>query len=172
MISNTVFTILVTNFFMKICKFFGGGETYTQRGFTLTILVYLVFYAAAAVLAFLLTRERIHNVSDSESRETEDTLTKQEKEKKETVHREAEVPFWTAIRSLFTNKYWILCLVMCLGFYFLMSYASSATVYFAQYVMEDISLQGTLASVLYIVLLVGISFSDFRHNWKSKNNTH
>ena len=37
-----------------------------------------------------------------------------------------------------------------------MSYASSATVYFAQYVMEDISLQGTLASVLYIVLLVGI----------------
>lgn len=82
MISNTVFTILVTNFFMKICKFFGGGETYTQRGFTLTILVYLVFYAAAAVLAFLLTRERIHNVSDSESRETEDTLTKQEKEKK------------------------------------------------------------------------------------------
>ena len=80
----------------------------------------------------------------------------QEKEKKETVHREAEVPFWTAIRSLFTNKYWILCLVMCLGFYFLMSYASSATVYFAQYVMEDISLQGTLASVLYIVLLVGI----------------
>lgn len=63
MISNTVFTILVTNFFMKICKFFGGGETYTQRGFTLTILVYLVFYAAAAVLAFLLTRERIHNVS-------------------------------------------------------------------------------------------------------------
>lgn len=156
MISNTVFTILVTNFFMKICKFFGGGETYTQRGFTLTILVYLVFYAAAAVLAFLLTRERIHNVSDSESQETEDTLTKQEKEKKETVHREAEVPFWTAIRSLFTNKYWILCLVMCLGFYFLMSYASSATVYFAQYVMEDISLQGTLASVLYIVLLVGI----------------
>lgn len=89
MISNTVFTIVVTNFFMKICKFFGGGETYTQRGFTLTILVYLVFYAAAAVLAFLLTRERIHNVSDSESRETEDTLTKQEKEKKETVHREA-----------------------------------------------------------------------------------
>lgn len=147
MISNTVFTIVVTNFFMKICKFFGGGETYTQRGFTLTMLVYLVFYAAASVLAFLLTRERIHNVSDSESRETE---------KKETVHREAEVPFWTAIRSLFTNKYWILCLVMCLGFYFLMSYASSATVYFAQYVMEDISLQGTLASVLYVVLLVGI----------------
>ena len=66
------------------------------------------------------------------------------------------MPFWTAIRSLFTNKYWILCLVMCLGFYFLMSYASSATVYFAQYVMEDISLQGTLASVLYVVLLVGI----------------
>ena len=156
MISNTVFTIVVTNFFMKICKFFGGGETYTQRGFTLTILVYLVFYAAAAVLAFLLTRERIHNVSDSESRETKDTLTEQEKEKEETVHQEAEVPFWTAIRSLFTNKYWILCLVMCLGFYFLMSYASSATVYFAQYVMEDISLQGTLASVLYIVLLVGI----------------
>jgi GPH family glycoside/pentoside/hexuronide:cation symporter len=58
--------------------------------------------------------------------------------------------------SLIKNKYWILCIVMCLGFYFLMSYASSATVYFAQYIMEDIDLQGTLTSILYAVLLIGI----------------
>lgn len=31
MASNTVFTILVTNFFMKICRYFGGGNAYTQK---------------------------------------------------------------------------------------------------------------------------------------------
>ena len=37
-----------------------------------------------------------------------------------------------------------------------MSFASSATIYFAQYIMNDLDLQGTLASTLYIVLLFGL----------------
>jgi GPH family glycoside/pentoside/hexuronide:cation symporter len=62
MISNTIFTILVTNLFLKICRFFGNGETYTQKGFTSTVMVYLCIYAIASTIAFLLTRERVNNV--------------------------------------------------------------------------------------------------------------
>ena len=69
---------------------------------------------------------------------------------------EEDVPIKVALLSLVQNKYWILCNVMCLGFYFLMSFASSATVYFAQYIMKDLDLQGTLSSTLYIVLLFGL----------------
>ena len=137
MASNTVFTILVTNFFMKICRFFGGGDAYTQKGFTGTLICYIVLYAVSAILAFLLTRERINNVMPAQ-----DT--------------EEDVPIKVALLSLVQNKYWILCNVMCLGFYFLMSFASSATVYFAQYIMNDLDLQGTLSSTLYIVLLFGL----------------
>lgn len=137
MASNTVFTILVTNFFMKICRFFGGGDAYTQKGFTCTLICYIVLYAVSAILAFLLTRERINNVMPAQ-----DT--------------EEDVPIKVALLSLVQNKYWILCNVMCLGFYFLMSFASSATVYFAQYIMKDLDLQGTLSSTLYIVLLFGL----------------
>lgn len=137
MASNTVFTILVTNFFMKICRFFGGGDAYTQKGFTCTLICYIVLYAVSAILAFLLTRERINNVMPAQ-----DT--------------EEDVPIKVALLSLVQNKYWILCNVMCLGFYFLMSFASSATVYFAQYIMKDLDLQGTLSSILYIVLLFGL----------------
>ena len=137
MASNTVFTILVTNFFMKICRFFGGGDAYTQKGFTCTLICYIVLYAVSAILAFLLTRERINNVMPAQ-----DT--------------EEDVPIKVALLSLVQNKYWILCNVMCLGFYFLMSFASSATVYFAQYIMNDLDLQGTLSSTLYIVLLFGL----------------
>lgn len=137
MVSNTVFTILVTNFFMKICRFFGGGDAYTQKGFTCTLICYIVLYAVSAILAFLLTRERINNVMPAQ-----DT--------------EEDVPIKVALLSLVQNKYWILCNVMCLGFYFLMSFASSATVYFAQYIMKDLDLQGTLSSTLYIVLLFGL----------------
>lgn len=137
MASNTVFTILVTNFFMKICRFFGGGDAYTQKGFTCTLICYIVLYAVSAILAFLLTRERINNVMPAQ-----DT--------------EEDVQIKVALLSLVQNKYWILCNVMCLGFYFLMSFASSATVYFAQYIMKDLDLQGTLSSTLYIVLLFGL----------------
>lgn len=149
MASNTVFTILVTNFFMKICRYFGGGNAYTQKGFTLALLCYVVLYVATSFLAFLLTRERVNNVvpieEDASSKTTDETL-----------KAEADVPVKVALLSLVQNKYWILCNVMCLGFYFLMSFASSATIYFAQYIMNDLDLQGTLASTLYIVLLFGL----------------
>lgn len=94
MASNTVFTILVTNFFMKICRFFGGGDAYTQKGFTCTLICYIVLYAVSAILAFLLTRERINNVMPAQ-----DT--------------EEDVPIKVALLSLVQNKYWILCNVMC-----------------------------------------------------------
>ena len=46
---------------------------------------------------------------------------------------------------------------MCLGFFFLMSYMASAVIYFAQYIMNDLNLQGALSSILYIVLLFGLA---------------
>ena len=168
MASNTVFTILVTNFFMKICRFFGGGDAYTQKGFTCTLICYIVLYAVSAILAFLLTRERINNVMPAQDTEKEkeseeeapsgiiEEKLAEEKHRKEAEKAEADVPIKVALLSLVKNKYWILCNVMCLGFYFLMSFASSATIYFAQYIMNDLDLQGTLSSTLYIVLLFGL----------------
>lgn len=167
MIANTVFTILVTNFFMKICRFFGGGDAYTQRGFTLTIIVYLFLYAFVAFFAFLLTRERVNNAG-AMTQEEPNSEPEQAKTERKTTE---EVPVWAAVKSLIQNKYWIMCIVMCLGFYFLMSYASSATIYFAQYVMNDLDLQGTLASTLYVVLLVGIIAAIPVMNKFGKRNT-
>lgn len=146
MASNTVFTILVTNFFMKICRFFGGGDAYTQKGFTLAILCYIVLYAVTAFFAFFFTRERVSNTVSVSSEQD----TKEEK-------KEEEVPVKTALMSLIRNKYWLLCIAMCLGFFFLMSYMASAVIYFAQYIMNDLNLQGTLSSILYIVLLFGLA---------------
>lgn len=162
MISNTIFTIFVTNFFLKICRFYGDGDAYTQKGFLLTVITYLIIYAITSLLAFLLTRERIHNTN----------ILKPEREKNSTAGLEAnDVPVRLAIKSLIQNKYWIMCIVMCLGFYFLMSYSSSSTIYFAQYIMNDLNLQGTLTSVLYIVLLVGIIFALPVMNKLGKRNT-
>lgn len=151
MISNTIFTVGVTNFFLKLCKVYGDGNAYTQKGFTLTILTYLTIYAVSAIFAFLLTRERINNVMVSGEDTAELAEEKQQKQNKSDV-----VPMKTALKTLVTNKYWILCIVLCLGFYLLMSYASSATIYFAQYIMKDINIQGTLTSLLYSVLIGGI----------------
>lgn len=139
MISNTIFTILVTNFFLKFCTFFGDGNPYSQKGFRLTILLYLAVYAVCSLLAFILTRERVDNVKSSSETEMD-----------------RNVPLKAALKSLFTNEYWILCIVMCLGFYFLFSYASSVMVYFAQYIMGDLNLQRTLSTLMYLFIILGI----------------
>lgn len=141
MIANTVFTVLVTNFFLKLCRFFGGTDAYTQKGFTKAVLFYLSIYAVCSLLAFLLTRERVSNVPSSSGEEKK---------------ADDDVPVKVALKSLFTNRYWILCIVMCLGFYFLFSYASSVTVYFAQYIMNDLNLQGTLSTMMYLFIILGI----------------
>ena len=147
MISNTIFTILVTNFFLKISRFFGSGDVYTQKGFTLTVLVYLGIYAVCAVMAFLLTRERINNTT---------SVVQEGCDAQAEPVNSADVPVWTAVKSLLQNKYWIICIIMCLGFYFLMTYSSSATIYFSQYILDDLDMQGKISSILYGVLLVGI----------------
>ena len=103
MIANTVFTLCGTNFFLRLCRCYGEGNPYSQNGFTLAILTYNVIYIFCAVAAFALTRERIQNNAQGERK------------------IEENVPFFTALKSLVTNKYWILCIVMCLGFYFLFS---------------------------------------------------
>lgn len=155
MVANTVFTVLVTNFFLKLCRFFGDGNVYTQKGFTITILIYLGIYAVCALLAFLLTRERINNIKVNVS-EDDGKLLKQEKKSAEAENVSKEATFKVALKSLVTNRYWLLCIVMCLGFYFMFSYASSVTVYFAQYIMNDINMQGTLTTLLYLVIIIGI----------------
>lgn len=152
MVSNTVFTVLVTNFFLKLCKAFGNGNAYTQKSFTMTIMVYLAIYALCAFLAFFLTRERIHNIGIDFSNE----LDIQQNIGEKAEEKMKDVPFKIALQSLLTNKYWILCIIMCLGFYFLFSYASSVTIYFAQYIMNNIDMQGTLSTLLYVVIIVGI----------------
>ncbi len=150
MVSNSVFTLLVTNFFMRLCKLFGGGNAYTQKSFTYTVIVYLVLYTISSLLAFILSRERINNCDVKE----EDT---NEQGTQATAKQGEEVaPVSVVIKSLLTNKYWLLCNIMCLGFFFLMSFSASATVYFAQYIMGEVELQGTLGTMLYLMVIVGI----------------
>lgn len=155
MIANTVFTISVTNSFLKISRFFGSGDAYTQKGFTLTVLVYMVFYAVTAATAFLLTRERINNIGENEVSAGNDDVDNTGKESNLNKTKE-EAPLGAALKSLFTNRYWILCVVMCLGFYFLMAYSTSATVYFAQYILNNLDMQGTLTTLMYVFILIGI----------------
>lgn len=151
MIANTIATLLVANGFLKISRLFGNGDAYTQKGFTLTVIIYMLLYALGAGVAFLLTRERINNVGNVEEEKGATS-----EGKNEDAQMPADPPLGAALKSLFTNRYWILCVMMCLGFYFLMTYSMSVTVYFAQYILNDIDMQGTLTSMLYVFILIGI----------------
>lgn len=136
---NVVASILVNSLFIKISTAFGAGDAYTQRGFSMTIAVYMVLYAIFSVICFLLTKER---VGDTKTEKTENAL-----DSGKTANTAA------VLKSLVTNKYWVLCLLMTTLVFFLIAATGSATVYYTQYILGDLDLQATVSSLYTLSML-------------------
>lgn len=154
MVANSVCLLIVSNLFLRLAKFFGGGDQYTQKGFSIAVLLMCVIYAIMVTVGFFLTRERVTGVTVEEANKSAEDNT----ESKDNI-APADASFWQALKSLVTNKYWILCLVMCLGFFFLMSFSGQITLYFSQYILNDTDFYGYLTTALYLMVIVGIGIS-------------
>lgn len=139
--ANVIGSLLVNSFFLKMSKAFGGGDVYTQKGFALTVAVYLALYVVMTGIAFFLVRERVNAVHEK----TKDS----DKEPQAT----SGVGTGKLLKSLVSNKYWVLCVGMCTLVYFLMGASSSGTIYYCQYVIGNIDMQPLLTSIYTLSML-------------------
>ncbi len=125
---NSTFVVLLTRFSSS------AENIYTQRAFTMTMLVFCIAMVVTSLIAVIFTKER---VTDTEAGE-------QAKEAKE------QPKVMDAIKALLTNKYWVLLtLAMFVVFFVIIFYAMGA-VYYAQYVFDDMSAYSWMSNSISI----------------------
>lgn len=133
--ANVIVALVVTSNFIKVSTALGGGDPYTQKGFLLTISVCMALYAVLSLICFFVMRERVSNPG---------------KDKEEP---DAQIPTKRILKSLFTNKYWMICTGITVLVYILLGATSGTTVYYAQFVAGNVALQGSITSVYTIAML-------------------
>ncbi|MEC0244390.1 glycoside-pentoside-hexuronide (GPH):cation symporter [Paenibacillus chitinolyticus] len=123
--------IVVTFFTMPLVRFFGGGKL----GWLLTFVMFGVFSTGFFLLTFFGTKERV---------------------KPSVVQK--DVPVKRAGKALLRNKYWALLAVFAL-FTFIGNAASTGiNVYYAQHVLQNTELVGTIGLASLLPILIGLFF--------------
>lgn len=131
MLLATFGTMTVNSVVMPMCRFFGGGDNTDQMGWTITFIILMIAFLALNFVTFFFCKERVVQ---------------------ETAVTDGKKPQGPSIveclKSLVTNKYWILNVINLFGMYFMMSTFFGGNYYFSQYVIGDEGSYSVLANSL------------------------
>lgn len=139
----TAGTMTINTVVLKMTGFFGGGDQFTQKGWTITIAILMVVFVALNFMTFFFCKERV-----VENKETGDG-------KKENIS------FLKGFKGLFVNKYWLLMLVAILSMYFMMSCFFGSAAYFAQYNIGDVNKYTIISNCLSIAQIAFLFVTPF-----------
>ena len=113
---NAVFTILLT-------KFSSSTDNYmNQQAFTLTITLLCAIMVVVCFVTVFSTKERVRDNAD---------------EAAEGQVEEEKVPAMVAVKSLLSNKYWVMMFFAMLCIFFVIIFYSIGGVYYAIYILGD-----------------------------------
>lgn len=126
-IFQTLGNVVVNSTFVTLLGIFTSStETiYTQRAFTITMLIYCIAIIVITFFSVFSTKERIHSAESAE----EDT------QKSASAGREAGT--WETVKALFKNKYWVIVTVASFVVFFVIIMYAMGNVYYCQYVLYD-----------------------------------
>lgn len=118
MLLATAGTMTVNTFVMKMCTFFGGGDSNNQKGWTMTFIVLGIVFVILNMITFFCCKERVVDVEQKDSNTNSTSII-------------------DGFKSLIKNKYWILIVIFLFGMYFMMSTFFGSALFYAQYVIGD-----------------------------------
>lgn len=113
----TAGTMTINTVVLKMTGFFGGGDAYTQKGWTMTFVVLMIVFIVLNMFMFFVCQERVHEESAEGGQN--------------------QVSFIKGLEGLFKNKYWLLMVVSLFAMYFMMSCFFGSAVYFTMYNMGN-----------------------------------
>ena len=119
MLLATFGTMTVNSIVMPMCRFFGGGDNTSQMGWTITFVILMIAFLVLNFVTFFFCKERV----------VQESAASGEKAKGPSVIE--------CLKSLVTNKYWILNVIQLFAMYFMMSTFFGGNYYFSQYVLGD-----------------------------------
>ena len=146
----TAGTMTINTVVMKMTTAFGGGDAYSQKGWTLTIIVLMIVFILLNMFTFFVCKERV---------------VEQNTEKKE-----EKVSFVKGLSCLVKNKYWLLMVVALFSMYFMMSCFFGSAFYFTKYNMNNEGYYSMVANLLSIAQIVTLFITPFVMKKISKRN--
>lgn len=125
---NSIFTYLLV-------KFSNNASNYmTQRSFTLAVAVITILMLVTILITVVTTKERVGT--------TDDVVNSHEKQEK--------VETKLVIKSLLTNKYWVMMFFAMLAIFFVIIFYSIGGVYYAIYILGDMGEIGWMNNAISI----------------------
>lgn len=137
----TAGTMTINTFVLKMTGFFGGGDAYTQKGWTVTFIVLMIVFVVLNMVTFLCCKERVVEAGSEEKGE--------------------QISFVKGIAGLLKNKYWVLMVIAIFSMYFMMSCFFGSAFYFTMYNMGSDSYYAMVSNLLSIAQIVTLFITPF-----------
>ncbi len=158
MIFQTIANILMNTFFMSwVVRFSGAIEPYTaeaQRGWTIAAGIVGLVIVVSALICVFGTKER--TVVEGENGEA----------------AKDNVPVGTALKALFTNKYWLMMILCMFIIFFIIVMYSAGAIYYCADVLGDYSLYTPVNNALSIAQFGIMFLTPFFMKKFGKRNTY
>lgn len=137
----TAGTMTINTVVLKMTGFFGGGDKYTQKGWTVTFIILMIVFAVLNMFMFFTCKERV--VENGEGSKNQN------------------VSFIKGLVGLLKNKYWILMVISVFAMYFMMSTFFGSAVYFTMYNMGDDGYYAMVSNLLSIFQIITLFITPF-----------
>lgn len=139
----TAGTMTINTFVLKMTSAFGGGEAYSQKGWTLTFVVLMVVFVILNLFMFAVCKERVVENAAAEGEEVQ------------------KISFFQGIKGLFVNKYWVLLVINIFVMYFMMSTFFGSAVYYSQYILGNADYYTPISNYLSIAQIATLFITPF-----------
>lgn len=120
MLLATFGTMTVNTVVVKMTTFFGGGNQYSRRGWTLTFIVLMAVFVLLNLVTYFFCVERVHDQEEGGGKE-----------------KAAGPTVLESLKALLKNKYWLIMVLFLFSLYFMMSTFFGSAYYFCQYVLGN-----------------------------------
>ena len=155
-------TLTINTFFLKMCNFFGTGDTYSQKGWTISVACLAIGFLVVNTLCVMNCKERVNEDSEQV---IEETLYNEDHSIDKKTN---DMPsFLESIKALITNKYWILIVLFLFSSYFLQATFFGSQLYYVQYVLGKekaysiISNSCNMAALITMMTLIPVLLKHF-----------
>lgn len=138
MLLATAGTMTVNTLVPILTSYFGGGEMYTQKAWTISVIILAIAFIAVSAITTIFCKERVVQESTEDGNDKGPSVI-------------------VCLKSLLKNKYWITVVVFLFTLYFMMSTFFGSNMYFAQYVLGDAGSYALISNVLTIAQ-IGMMF--------------
>ena len=150
MLLATAGTMTINTVVLKMTGFFGGGDAYTQKGWTMTFVVLMIVFVVLNMFMFFTCKERVTEESAAE--------------------KKVDVPFVKGIAGLMKNKYWVLMVIALFAMYFMMSCFFGSALYFTKYNMGNENQYAMVSNLLSAAQIITMFVTPLLMKKISKRN--